>query len=240
MYHSFYHLSWEFPGIQGIGCNTVNPNDTSNFLAFLQQLRNSSIGHGLILSAATGITPWVDSSGVASKNLSEFSKVLDMITIMDYDIRSNPTFGAGPSSPLNDSCAPMSARFGSAVSAVDAWAAAGIPKNQILLGVPAYGHSYVVPPTQISSPNVTHLSYPPFDLSLEQVGDSWSGNGGLDVCGDVKGPDGTYTYWGLMQQNFLNTNGSVKDGIEYRFDGCSMTVRVFPKAVTKSKPCCSL
>jgi chitinase len=150
-----------------------------------------------------------------------------MITIMDYDLQSNPTIGAGPSSPLNDSCAPMGARFGSAFSATDAWTAAGIPRNQILLGVPAYGHSHVVPPTQISNPSVAHLSYPPFNLDLEQVGDSWSGDGVVDVCGNVKGPDGTYTYWGLMQQGFLNTNGSVKDGIEYRFDGCSMTVCVF-------------
>ena len=150
-----------------------------------------------------------------------------MITIMDYDIASNPAIGAGPSSPLNDSCAPTGARSGSAVSAVHAWTAAGIPNDQILLGVPAYGHSYVVPPEQISSPNVTHLSYPPFNLSLEQVGDSWSGDGGVDVCGKEVGPDGTYTYWGLMQRGFLYTNGSVKGGIEYRFDGCSMTVCVF-------------
>ena len=227
MYHSFYHPSWEYPGVQGIGCNTVNPNDTTNFLTFLQQLRNSTIGRGLIVSAAASVTPWVDTTGSPSKNLSEFSKVLDMITIMDYDLPSNPTIGAGPSSPLNDSCAPGSARFGSAVSAVDAWTAAGMPSNQILLGLPAYGHSYVVPATQISNPNVAQLSYPPFNLSLEQVGDRWSGGSGVDVCGNMEGPGGTYTYWGLMQQGFLNTDGSVKDGIEYRFDGCSMTVCAF-------------
>jgi chitinase len=153
---------------------------------------------------------------------------------MDYDLPSNPTIGAGPSSPLNDNCAPMGARFGSAVSAVDAWTTAGMPKNQILLGVPAYGHSYVVPPKQISSSNVTQLSYPPFNLSLEQVGDRWSGNSGVDVCGNVEGPGGTYTYWGLMQQGFLNTDGSVKDGIEYRFDECSMTVCAFLKSITQN------
>jgi len=216
-------FDWEYPGVQGIGCNIVNPNDTSNFLTFLQELRNSPVGHDLILSASAGVLPWVDISGLPSKNVSEFSKVLDMITIMDYDLPSNPRIGAGSSSPLNDSCAPMGAQFGSAVSAVDAWTAAGMPSNQIVLGVPAYGHSYVVPSTQISSPNVTQLSYPPFDLSLEQVGDSWSGDGGVDVCGNTERPGGTYTYWGLMQQGFLNTDGSVKDGIKYRFDECSMT-----------------
>ena len=117
MCQSFRHPGWEFPGVQGIGCNTVNPNDTSNFLIFLQQLRNSSIGHGLILSAAASIKPWVDSSGFYSKHLSGFSKVLNLITIMDYDLVSNPTIGVGPSWPLNDSCAPMSTWFGSAVHA---------------------------------------------------------------------------------------------------------------------------
>lgn len=153
---------------------------------------------------------------------------------MNYDIRSNPKVGAGPSSPLNDSCAPTGAQFGSAVSAVDAWTAAGMPHNQILLGVPAYGHSYVVPPTQITNQSVMQLSYPPFNLSLELPGDSWDGTGGLDVCGVAQGPGGIYTYWGLMQKGFLNSDGSVKDGIDYRFDGCSMTVRPSRKLTPKS------
>lgn len=148
---------------------------------------------------------------------------------MNYDIKANPAIGAGPSSPLNDSCAPTGAQLGSATSAIDAWTAAGMPYDQILLGVPAYGHSYVVPPTQITSPNVTGLSYPPFNLSLELPGDSWDGDRGLDVCGVTQGPGGIYTYWGLVQQDFLNTDGSVKDGIDYRFDECSQTVCAFRK-----------
>ena len=152
---------------------------------------------------------------------------------MNYDLKSNPAVGAGPNSPLNDACAPKGAQFGSAISAIDAWTAAGMPHNQILLGVPAYGHSYVVPPTQLTNPNVTQLSYPPFNLSLEHPGDSWDGPGGLDVCGVNQGPAGVYTYWGLMQQGFLNQDGSVKNGIYYRFDECSMTVCAFRKSITK-------
>ncbi|KAF8813893.1 glycoside hydrolase family 18 protein [Phlegmacium glaucopus] len=216
-------FDWEYPAVQGIGCNTVNHNDTANFLAFLQQLRKSTIGKGLILSAAAGDAPWVDPSGSPAKDISGFSKVLDYITIMNYDVGSNPAVGAGPSSPLNDDCAPAGARAGSATSAVNAWTAAGMPHNQIVLGVPAYGHSYVIPPTQITSLNVTQLLYPPFDLNLELPGDHWDGDGGLDVCGVMQGPGGIYTYWGLMEQGFLNQNGSVKPGINYRFDECSNT-----------------
>lgn len=221
------HSSWEYPSIQGIGCNNINPNDTANFLLFLQELRNSTVGRDLILSAAASVTPWAGPSGSPSQNLSGFSKVLDFITIMNYDLPSNPAIGVGPSSPLNDSCAPVSARFGSAISGIDAWAAAGIPHDQMLIGVPAYGHSYVVPPAQTTDSSVTELSYPPFNLGLELIGDSWDSAGGLDVCGNMQGPGGTYTYWGLMQQGFLNKDGSVQDGIRYRFDGCSMTVCTF-------------
>lgn len=144
---------------------------------------------------------------------------------MNYDIKSNPAVGAGPSSPLNDTCAPAGVRNGSAISAVNAWTAAGMPPSQIVLGVPAYGHSYVVPPSQITSPNVTQLFYPPFSLSLELPGDSWDGDGGLDVCAVLQGPGGIYTYRGLMDQGFLNKDGTeVEDArIHYRFDECSQT-----------------
>lgn len=216
-------FDWEYPAVQGIGCNTVNRNDTANFLAFLQELRNSTAGRGLILSATATDTLWAGPTGSPTNDISEFSKVLDFITIMNYDVASNLAVGAGPSSPLNDNCAPAGVQSGSATSAIDIWTTAGMPHNQILLGVPAYGHSYVVPPTQLTNPNVTQLSYPPFNLSLELPGDSWDGNGSVDVCGVLQGPGGIYTYWGLMQQGFLNQDGSVKDRIHYRFDQCSMT-----------------
>jgi len=153
---------------------------------------------------------------------------------MNYDLKSKPAVGAGPNSPINDICAPTGAHSGSATSAVDAWTAAGMPHNQILLGVPAYGHSYVIPSTEITTPNVTRFLYPPYDLNLKHPGDRWDGDGGLDVCGVMQGPGGTYTYWGLMERGFLNQDGSVKQGIDYRFDECSKTVCAFRKSIIKS------
>ncbi|PPQ87480.1 hypothetical protein CVT25_008216 [Psilocybe cyanescens] len=221
-------FDWEFPGIQGIGCNLVDPNDTSNFLAFLHELRNSTTGKKLILSAAIFDTPWVDSTGFPSANISEFSQVLDYIAIMNYDVKSNVSVGAGPSSPLDDSCAPVGARFGSAVSAVKDWTAAGMPANQIVLGVPAYGHSFLAAIPFLGGSNATlqnpqFLSYPPYAANSSRRGDRWDGDGGLDVCGVLEGPGGVYTYWGLMEEGFLNRDGSVKDGILSRFDNCSQT-----------------
>ncbi|CAA7261830.1 unnamed protein product [Cyclocybe aegerita] len=223
-------FDWEFPGVQGIGCNLVNASDTDNFLAFLQQLRNTTIGKSLILSVATYVTPWVDPTGSPSANISEFSKVLDYMAIMNYDVKSNPSVGAGPHSPLDDSCAPVGARFGSATSAVDAWTAAGMPKDQIVLGVPAYGHSFVVPSGEMSgssdngSTSIAALQgYPRYEAGVKRRGDRWDGEGGLDVCGATVGPGGVYTYWGLIEEGFLNDDGSVASGVKSRFDECSQT-----------------
>ena len=220
--------SWEFPGVQGIGCNEFDPQDTNNFLAFLQELRTTTTGKKLTLSAAVFDTPWADATGSPSSNISEFSNVLDYIAIMNYDVKSNPTVGAGPSSPLDDSCAPEGARFGSAMSAVQAWSTAGIPVNQIVLGVPAYGHSFVLTsnpdPSSGSTQNATLSAYPQYNPSVEKRGDSWDGDGGLDVCGVMQGPGGIFSYWGLEEQGFLQQDGSVADGIKYRFDDCSQTV----------------
>lgn len=75
---------------------------------------------------------------------------------MSYDIWGPWSSGIGPNAPLDDSCATTHA--GSARSAVAAWTGANFPANQvrvchmyrsvlfinciqIVLGVPAYGHS---------------------------------------------------------------------------------------------------
>jgi len=187
----------------------------------------TTTGKNLILSAAVS-DPWVDATGSPSSNISEFSNVLDYIAIMNYDVMSSSTVGAGPSSPLDDACAPVDARFGSAMSSVQTWSAAGMPVNQIVLGVPAYGHSFVLTsnpePSSASTQNITLSAYPQYNPSLQKRGDSWDGDSSLDVCGVMQGPGGVFTYWGLKEQGFLKQDGSVADGIKYQFDDCSQTV----------------
>ncbi|KXN90956.1 Acidic mammalian chitinase [Leucoagaricus sp. SymC.cos] len=223
---SSFDYSWEYPGLQGIGCNLVNSSDTSNFLDFLKELRSSSTGQNLILSAAVYTKPFADSTGQSSTNLSEFSHVLDYITIMNYDTKSTPSSGAGPDAPLDDSCAPTGSQTGSARASVSAWTAAGIPVNQIVLGVPAYGHSYIIPSSVTLSgegSDTTLSLYPTYTANSTRKGDRWDGDGGLDVCGNTIGPGGIYTYWGLIQEGFLNSDGTIPDDINYRFDDCSQT-----------------
>ena len=73
-------ISWEYPNKDGIGCNQKSPNDTANYLSFLQKLRADPVGSNLILSAAVGIMPFVGPDGMPMTNVSEFSNYLDYIS----------------------------------------------------------------------------------------------------------------------------------------------------------------
>lgn len=85
-YDSNTFHSWEYPNIQGLGCNTISPNDTANFLAFLKEIRADEFGSTLLLSAATAISPFADENGTPSTDVSGFAEVLDWIAIMNYDL----------------------------------------------------------------------------------------------------------------------------------------------------------
>ncbi|OJT02630.1 Chitinase A1 [Trametes pubescens] len=219
--------SWEYPGSKsGLECNSVASDDTANFLTFLQELRADPVGKNLVLSAATSITPWVDANATPSKDISGFAKVLDWVAIMNYDIWGSWSTGVGPNAPLNDTCAAPAQQQGSAVSAVKAWSDAGMPMNQIVLGVAAYGHSFHVDKATALTANTLNV-YPAFVATQQPAGDKWDGPAGSDDgCGVLTTqPGGIMDFWGLIDAKFLNANGTAAPGINYRFDDCSQTVR---------------
>jgi len=218
--------SWEYPNQQGIGCNTISVNDTQNFLYFLQELRANPVGAKLTLSAATAVTPFQDASGHPSTDVSGFAEVLDYIAIMDYDIWGPWSPTVGPNAPLNDTCTLPANQVGSAVSAVKAWTAAGMPVDQIVLGVASYGHSFSVLPSDafVNGSMTEFVPYPKFNASNQPLGDVWDDPAGIDVCGVYQGPGGVFNFWGLVTSGFLTPGGKPAPGIYYRYDHCSQTV----------------
>ncbi|KIK80302.1 glycoside hydrolase family 18 protein, partial [Paxillus rubicundulus Ve08.2h10] len=224
-------FDWEYPNAIGIGCNTISPNDTKNFLSFLQELRKNPVGATLTLSAATHILPFVDATGGRSTDVTGFAKVLDYISIMNYDVFGSWSAAVGPNSPLNDTCASANNQMGSAVSAVKAWHAAGMPLNKIVLGVPSYGHSFRVSPSDafVSGSKTELAAYPKFNASNKPPGDAWAGTGGLNVCGVKEGPGDTWNFWALVKGGFLTSKGDPAPGVDYRFDSCSQTPYVYNK-----------
>lgn len=240
-------FDWEYPGASG-DCNVNTPQDTQNFLLFLQELRSQA--PNITLSAAVALTPFVDTSGSPATDVSGFAKVLDYIAIMDYDV-FGPGWSkvAGPNAPLNDTCAPSGQQDGSAVSAVQAWTSAGFPANQIVLALAAYGHGFVVDSTaafdtsnsgavasttSTSMPPGTTLlaAYPPVANSSNPQGDPtdvWSAGGAVDECGRVTQPGwgGVWNFAGMISGGYLDQNGTAVAGLGYRFDTCSQTPYIY-------------
>ncbi|KAG8744772.1 hypothetical protein FRC10_009420 [Ceratobasidium sp. 414] len=205
-------FDWEYPGLAGIGCNTKSPSDTSNFLAFLTELRTAL--PNTTFSAATSITPFVSSDqATPSTDVSGFASVLDYVAIMNYDIWGPWSTGVGPNAPLNDTCvADETQKVGSAVSAVNAWMTAGIPADQLVLAVAAYGHGFSVSPSDAFTSNNTLVPYPPFNTTFTPQGDAWDDAptpGAVDVCGTPEAVGGNWDFWGLIAGGFLNQNGTV-------------------------------
>ncbi|KAJ7098300.1 glycoside hydrolase family 18 protein [Mycena epipterygia] len=221
-------FDWEYPGKTGLSCNTVNSDDSANFLSFLQELRGTSAGKNLVLTAAVGITPFVGSDGQPMEDVSQFADVLDRIALMVYDVWGSWSPTVGPNAPLNDSCAPAGDRDGSAVSAVSAWTAANFPANQMTLGLASYGHSFRVTPTAAISGASSLALYPSFQASAQPLGSADTpGDTSLDPCGDPNGVSGIFTFAGLISGGFLDSNGTAASGIEYVFDSCSQTPFVY-------------
>jgi len=131
-------IDWEYPGQDGNTGNIESPNDTANFLSFLQLLR-SALPPAAKISAAVQTVPFADAQGNPMTDVSAFADVLDWVLVMNYD-----TWGSsatpGPNAPLSDGCHNSSQPAASAMAALNAWTAAGFPASQLVLGVPSYGY----------------------------------------------------------------------------------------------------
>ncbi|KAG2358104.1 chitinase [Suillus spraguei] len=253
-------FDWEYPGTKDVGCNPISAGDTSNYLEFLQELRKDPVGEKLTLSAAVSLAPFTDASGKPSADIPGFAQVFDYITLMNYDVWGPWSKSVGPNAPMDDTCASPENQQGSAVSAIKAWTAAGMPIDKIVLGVASFGRSYSVSPPDalkfvpiVSEKEVSDESgkktpdvpgktpaesgdirvpseltlgaYATFDLTKQPLGDGWDDTTtSVDICGARRGPDGTFTFRGLVEAGFLNKDGTYTDGIiMHTYDLCSHT-----------------
>ena len=183
----------------------------------------------MAVTAAAPGTPWLGPNGTPVTDVSGFAKVLDYVTIMNYDIWGPWSPTVGPNAPLDDSCAPKADQAGSAMSAVQAWKKAGMPLNKLVLGIPSYGHSYRVRKQNayVNGVGGQLALYPKFDANAQPAGDKWDAPAGAkDPCNDKVStqPGGIIQYWGMIFLGYIDQNGNPKPGKTYRFDTCSNTV----------------
>ncbi|TCD65196.1 hypothetical protein EIP91_002982 [Steccherinum ochraceum] len=232
-------FDWEYPGTTGADCNIYQPDDTANFLSFLQALRQDPGMTGKKITAATSILPFVGPDGAHSTDVSAFADVFDYISIMNYDVWGS--FSAnqmvGPNAPLNDTCVsdPSQAQ-GSAVSAVAAWTSAGFPANKIVLGVASYGHSYQVDQSKALSSTTPTNGTLPLNAwvqheATQPAGDALDAfaNASTTSCGTTvpAGYSGVFNFFGLIDKGFLDAIGNPVAGKGYLFDDCSQTPFIY-------------
>ncbi|KAF9653749.1 glycoside hydrolase family 18 protein [Thelephora ganbajun] len=212
-------FDWEYPNKPGIGCNEVSGSDSENFLGFLQELRAQPAAKNLYLTAAVSTSPFAGPDGQPMTDVSKFAEVLDHIAVMNYDINGQWTTdtGVGPNAPLDDSCSTV--QTGSATKAIKAWVTAGFPADKIVLGVPAYGHSYTVSPSNAVDGSGNLAAYPPFTKNPP--------TSSVDQCGNPEAKSDIMNFATLIGEGFLKDDGTPANGIKSRFDQCSQTPFVY-------------
>jgi len=192
-----------------------------NFLAFLQELRAQPAAKNLYLTAAVAVTPFTGPDGQPMTDVSGFAKVLDHIAIMNYDINGQWSTGVGPNAPLDDTCSNLPT--GSAAKAVKAWTSAGFPANQVVLGVPAYGHSFDVSPSNATDSSGNLASNPSFTVNPLDPGV-------VDQCGNQERVSDIKNFATLIDEGFLNDDGTPASGMKHQFDSCSQTPFVYDES----------
>ncbi|KAF7978942.1 hypothetical protein HWV62_44159 [Athelia sp. TMB] len=147
-----YHLDgvdidWEYPNNSGAG-QPYSSKDSANFLLFLKALR-SKLGSDKIISAAVTQSPWLGPDGQPLKDVSEFTKEMTYVNIMNYDVNSSSPH-PGPNAPLGNKGGHSSQPNDTAIGSFKQWTDAGCPASKLLLGLPLYGY--------VSKSNATALS----------------------------------------------------------------------------------
>ncbi|KAJ3341918.1 hypothetical protein HDU93_003739 [Gonapodya sp. JEL0774] len=128
-------LDWEFPGGGGVPSNAVDPNDAANFLEMLKSLRNQ-LGNRIITIAAAS------DAGIYKNLLPQYAQLVSWINVMSYDMCGGWAGRACLNAPLYpDPASPWDA---SASSVVQGYIDAGVPKNQLTMGMAFYGYGFYV------------------------------------------------------------------------------------------------
>jgi chitinase len=143
----------------------------------------------------------------------------------DHIASDNP----GPNAPLSDACGTSTQPLANAYASVASWTAAGMPADQITLGIPAYGYLQkswasslrtrdYIPPSADQIANFTATA----QLQKRQSGLVTVKNGG---GGDDNGQIG---FADLIKQGALATDSQGKyigaGGFYREWDACSSTV----------------
>lgn len=134
-------IDWEFPGISWSGHACDPAVDVDNFTLLMKQLRET-LGTQYLLTYAGYIDNMkITTGGYKFINIAAVDKYVDFVNLMTYDISEAPKH----QSALYNSNADWDCQ-----RTVNAYRAAGVAPDKLVLGIPFYGrHSFTESPMSL-------------------------------------------------------------------------------------------
>jgi len=138
-------IDWEYPVGPEWGQEIKSrPADRANYISLLQNLRNAldilgkKTGKRYVLSTAVPASSWFTSAN----NVVAVSKIVDSLKLMAYDYYGGWSSTTGHHSNLYNN--PQDPLWGgwSTDQALNAYLAAGVPPEKIMLGIAFYGRAF--------------------------------------------------------------------------------------------------
>lgn len=133
-------IDWEYPGGGGEAGNVERPEDPQNFTLLLAELRaqletqGQADGRHYLLTIAAPARAW-------GMELDKITAYLDWINVMTYDFNGAWSAVTGFNAPLyGDPDAPNPTQ--SVDHSIQGYLAAGVPAEQLVMGVPFYGRGW--------------------------------------------------------------------------------------------------
>jgi len=193
-------IDWEYPGGGGLGSNTVRPEDGRNYTLLMAELRqqldaaSAQDGRRYLLTIAAG----AGYDKMANYEMFAISQQLDWINVMTYDFRgawdltSTAHHSAFDPNPADQTGNPEIASKYNAHWAMDALAAAGVPRHKLVMGVPFYGRAWGGVPAANGG-----LFQPATHVPAGTWDDWQSGATGVNDYTEIEGflVSGAYTRW---------------------------------------------
>lgn len=178
-------IDWEYPAAEGNTGNIFRPEDTQNFTALLAEFRSQLDAYqpGMLLTIAAPA-----GEGNYSKIvLDEIPQYLDWINLMTYDFHGpwemTTNFQANLYTSRKDPATPKI----SIDSTVQAYLRAGVPANQVIVGVPFYGHGWT---------GVTNKNRGLYQPATALAPGTWeAGSEDYKVLKTLIGTDGFVRFW---------------------------------------------
>jgi chitinase len=165
-------IDWEYPVCCGLPENAVRPEDKRNCTLLFAELRRqldtlgASAGERYLLTAAI---PGGKRLPTTCFELKEIAEILDWINVMTYDLNGSgesgiTNFNAAFRASSADPSPEHTRTYHNVVSSLKVFEDAGVPKTQIVAGVPFYGRGFS------GVPNKGNGLYQPF---AEGIGDNY-------------------------------------------------------------------